>query len=180
MYIIPSTTYSGREGMYLGGHVYEVTKSKLRAIAADLKNQKLPKFEYEETVAPHLQNADPDTLALETARKQLGTAQGELTRCRDRQEGLTNHKQKVEAEIAEFDKLSKEDLKKPPIKQFSIIAKAKLQIDDAMLELAETDIAEHTDAADKLDKLIERLQTKIKAKVKRQAKAERKRDRNNK
>lgn len=165
--------------MYLGGHVYEVTESKLRAIAADLKNQKLPEFKYEETVAPHLVNADPDRLALEDARKQLGSAQGELIRCRDRQKALTNHKQKVEAEIAEFDKLSKEDLEKSPIKQFSIIAKAKLRIDNAMLELIETDIAEHTDATGKLDKQIKRLQDKITAKVKQQAKAERKRNRQN-
>lgn len=177
MWIKILETYSGKEGVFLGGHIYEMTESKIRAINADLKNRRLGDFKYEETVAPHLQGADPDRIAIQNARQQLGRAQSDLTDLREKLKGQEVSKATAEVKIAEFEKIGKVDREKTPVKQFCVIAEAQLQIAEAKIELIESEAKEHEAAIKVIEKQITKLDGKLTAKTRSAAKKERKANR---
>jgi hypothetical protein len=51
MLVKVNKTYRGKEGLYVGGHPYDLPKSKIAAIVADCESRK-ETFDYEEVKDP--------------------------------------------------------------------------------------------------------------------------------
>ncbi|MDH4203614.1 MAG: hypothetical protein OEV87_12080 [Phycisphaerae bacterium] len=174
-WIVAKSSHCGAAGTYIAGQTYQVNSGNIKAVNKEIDSYRksLPKkqrsavknFQFKETVAPWDAHKDMDRVRLSEAQDLLNSTQAELNQLRITQQALINKKATLVHDLAEFEKASDEDLKKPGmLNRLHRKTKANLEIVEADIEQTVDDIKEYAAAAKSLEKEITDLRDVIAAK----------------